>query len=76
MAQGTQGSQLLSRYVDTKSPNRIIKADYLCKEGRPNTSMKKQYTKNKTTGESSIIVPTQLEKSPMDKYKESLSKKS
>ena len=41
MAQGTQGSQLLSRYVDTKSPNRIIKPDYIDKEGRANTSMKK-----------------------------------
>jgi hypothetical protein len=38
--------------------------------------MKKQYMKNKTTGESNIIVPQWTEKSPMDKYKESLSKKS
>lgn len=72
MAQGIQGSQLLSRYVDVKSPNRILKLDFIDKEGRPNTSMKKQYMKNKTTGESNIIVPKQIEKSPMDKYKESL----
>ena len=72
MAQGTQGSQLLSRYVDIKSPNRIIKPDFIDKEGRPKTAMKKQYMKNKTTGESSIIVPKQIEKSPMDKFKESL----
>lgn len=56
MAQGTQGSQLLSRYIETKSPNRIIKPDLTNKEGRPNTS-KKIFMKNKTTGDSNILVP-------------------